>query len=149
MQHGGAALLSRLPIFPTLSQRLSKGCITASQAAIANHENLERLGEELWRLEVALYNAVWPASFLAFRDGVPPDQLWCGRTLAQDLAWTPNILSNYGAILATRQGPDLSPGFINANNGWGSTCNPYGGYGVFTSNASGTATDEAFVVVIP
>lgn len=43
------------------------------------------------------------------------------------LQTTPNILSYYVAMLATRQGTDLSPGFINANNGWGSTSNPYGG----------------------
>jgi hypothetical protein len=61
----------------------------------------------------------------------------------------PSIIGNFGPILATLQGPDLTPGFINANTGWGSDCNPYGGYGVFTANSSGAAADRAFVVVIP
>lgn len=54
----------------------------------------------------------------------------------------------YAPIIATLEGPDLTPAMINANDGWGSDCNPYGGEGVFTTNASGNATDEAFVVVI-
>jgi len=61
----------------------------------------------------------------------------------------PDILGTYDAIIATLQGPDLSPGFINVNTGWGSVCNPHGGNGIFTANTSGTATDRAFSVVIP
>jgi len=61
----------------------------------------------------------------------------------------PNIMGNYAPILATLQGSDLFPGFINANTGWGSVCNPYGGHAVFTTNASGVAANRAFVVVIP
>ena len=61
----------------------------------------------------------------------------------------PDILSSYHVIIATLQGADLSPGFINANTGWGSVCNPHGGYGVFTANTAGTAADKAFGVVIP
>lgn len=61
----------------------------------------------------------------------------------------PNIIGNYGPILATLQGDTLRPGYINANNGWGSACNPYGGVAIYTANSSGTATDRSFVVVIP
>ena len=61
----------------------------------------------------------------------------------------PNIMGTYDPMLATLQGPDLTPGFINANSGWGSVCNPHGGHGVFTANSSGTAADRAFVIVIP
>ena len=65
------------------------------------------------------------------------------------LQTNPNILSNFGPVIATLQGGDLSPGFINANTAWGSVCNPYGGYGVFTANTNGAASDLAFVVMIP
>jgi len=35
----------------------------------------------------------------------------------------------YAPIIATLEGPDLTPAMINANDGWGSDCNPYGGGG--------------------
>jgi len=61
----------------------------------------------------------------------------------------PNILGTYDVIIATLQGSDSSFGFISANSGWGSVCNPHGGHGVFTANTAGTATDRAFGVMIP
>ena len=45
-------------------------------------------GRALSRERIALYNAVWAISYLAYRDGVPPGERWCGRTLKEDLAWT-------------------------------------------------------------
>lgn len=50
-------------------------------------------GRPIMRSRVLLYNAVWAISFLAYRDGVSPDTLWCGRTLTEDLAWTRRALS--------------------------------------------------------
>jgi hypothetical protein len=37
---------------------------------------------------VRLYNAACAVGYLAYRAGVPPEARWCGRTLAEDLAWT-------------------------------------------------------------
>jgi hypothetical protein len=62
---------------------------------------------------------------------------------------SPNVLSNYHPIVATINAPDNSPGQINVNTGWGSACNPYGGYSVSTTNAAGAAADRAFSIVVP
>ncbi len=61
----------------------------------------------------------------------------------------PDILGNYGPMIATIQGPDHTAGFISCNDGWGSVCNPYGGIGIFTANTSGAAADYSFVIIIP
>jgi len=37
---------------------------------------------------ILLYNAACAFSFLAHRAGTAQDAVCCGRTLAQDLAWT-------------------------------------------------------------
>jgi aminoglycoside phosphotransferase (APT) family kinase protein len=37
---------------------------------------------------ILVYNAVSAITFLAYRTGIPAHQLWCGRTLNDDLAWT-------------------------------------------------------------
>jgi tetrahydromethanopterin S-methyltransferase subunit G len=55
------------------------------EAAIAAYE--PRTGRRLSRERIVLYNAVAAASFLAFRDGVPPQEKSCGRTLDEDLRW--------------------------------------------------------------
>jgi len=55
------------------------------EAALAVYE--PAVGLRLSRDRIRLYNAAAAAAFLAYRDGVPPDQRWCGRTLDQDLAW--------------------------------------------------------------
>jgi Ser/Thr protein kinase RdoA (MazF antagonist) len=52
----------------------------------------------LSRARIALSNAASAASFLAFRDGVPPDQPWCGRTLEQDLAWTRTAIDRWSSL---------------------------------------------------
>ena len=38
--------------------------------------------------------AACAASFLASRRGVPADERWCGRTLAEDLSWVRNALDH-------------------------------------------------------
>jgi aminoglycoside phosphotransferase len=43
---------------------------------------------------VLLYNAATAFTYLAFRHGVAPEVRWCGRTLAEDLAWTRWALGN-------------------------------------------------------
>ncbi|MCX7782193.1 MAG: hypothetical protein N2318_00940 [Meiothermus sp.] len=62
---------------------------------------------------------------------------------------SPNVLSNYSPIVATINGPDNTRGQISVNTGWGSSCNPYGGYSVSTSDAAGAAADRAFSIVVP
>lgn len=42
----------------------------------------------LSRPRINLYNAACAAAYLAYRDGVLADTVWCGRTLAEDLQWT-------------------------------------------------------------
>jgi hypothetical protein len=61
-------------------------------AALATYE--PAVGRTLSRDRIRLYNAASAATFLAFRDGVPAEQRWCGRTLAQDLAWVRYALAS-------------------------------------------------------
>jgi hypothetical protein len=63
-------------------------------AALAVYE--PALGLRLSRERIALYNTACAVSFLAYRDGIPADRLWCGRTLAKDLAWTQTALARVG-----------------------------------------------------
>ena len=60
-------------------------------AALAIYE--PALGRRIDRHRVWLYNAACAASFLAFRRGVPADERWCWRTLAEDLAWLRGALN--------------------------------------------------------
>ena len=60
------------------------------EAALAVYE--PEVGRTLDRSRILLYNAVCAASFLASRRGVPAEQKWCGRTLAEDLGWVRNAL---------------------------------------------------------
>ena len=46
---------------------------------------------------ILLYNAVSACCYLAYRAGIPPETRWCGRTLAEDLAWTGIALERYRA----------------------------------------------------
>lgn len=50
-------------------------------------------GGALSRARVVLYNAATAFSYLAFRDGIAAEHRWCGRTLAEDLAWTREVLA--------------------------------------------------------
>ncbi|MEO8227833.1 MAG: aminoglycoside phosphotransferase family protein [Gemmatimonadota bacterium] len=60
-------------------------------AAIAAYEPVT--GRKISRARVREYNAAIAVTYLAFRVGVSAAQRWCGRTLAQDLAWTREALA--------------------------------------------------------
>jgi hypothetical protein len=66
------------------------------EAALAVYEPM--VSRRLSRARIALANAASAASFLAFRDGVAPDEAWCGRTLAQDLAWTRAAIDRWAKL---------------------------------------------------
>jgi hypothetical protein len=51
------------------------------------------VGRSLDRVRIRLYNAACAIGYLAFRDGVPPEQKSCGRTLAEDLRWVRTALA--------------------------------------------------------
>jgi hypothetical protein len=51
------------------------------------------VGRSLDRVRIRLYNAACTIGYLAFRDGVPPEQKSCGRTLAEDLRWVRTALA--------------------------------------------------------
>ncbi|HEX5900757.1 MAG TPA: hypothetical protein VFY32_15235, partial [Solirubrobacteraceae bacterium] len=57
-------------------------------------------------------------------------------------------LGTFVPIVATIQGPDLTPGLISVNTSTGSDCNNDGGVGVFTMNPAGAAADHDFVVAV-
>lgn len=63
----------------------------ALDAALAVYELA--LGRTLSRERIRLYNAACAIGFLAFRRGVPPEERWCGRTLAEDLQWVRDALA--------------------------------------------------------
>jgi hypothetical protein len=63
----------------------------ALEAALAVYE--PALGRTLSRHRIRLYNAACAINFLAFRIGVPPEQRWCGRTLAEDVGWVRGSLA--------------------------------------------------------
>ncbi len=46
------------------------------------------IGVRISRARVILYNAACALSFLGHRAGTRPEERCCGRTLAEDLAWT-------------------------------------------------------------
>jgi aminoglycoside phosphotransferase (APT) family kinase protein len=50
-------------------------------------------GRRLSRTRVHLYNAACAIGYLAFRDGIPADVVWCGRTLEEDLHWTRHAIA--------------------------------------------------------
>jgi len=62
--------------------------------AIAAYEPLT--GVQIDRDRVRLLNATAAIAFLGFRFGHAPEEEWCGRTLAQDLAWTTGALDAAG-----------------------------------------------------
>jgi aminoglycoside phosphotransferase (APT) family kinase protein len=53
-------------------------------------------GVNIDRDRVRFLNAIAAIGFLAFRHGHPPHEAWCGRTLAEDLAWTHDALERAG-----------------------------------------------------
>jgi Phosphotransferase enzyme family len=62
------------------------------EAALAVYE--PAVGCTLDRNRIWLYNAACAASFLASRVGVPAEQKWCGRTLAEDVGWVRHALEH-------------------------------------------------------
>jgi aminoglycoside phosphotransferase len=52
-------------------------------------------GNELQLSRILLHNAVSACCYLAYRAGIPADTRWCGRTLAEDLAWTTQALERF------------------------------------------------------
>ena len=60
------------------------------EAAIAAYEG--ETGTRLDRRRIGFFNAVEAIAFLAFRVGHAPEERWCGRTLAEDLAWADTAL---------------------------------------------------------
>ena len=59
----------------------------------------ERTGRRVQLERVQLENAACALSFLAYRDGVPPEAGSCGRTLAQDLEWSRAALQRSGLAI--------------------------------------------------
>lgn len=60
-------------------------------AALAVYEPVT--GRRIDRDRVLLYNAACAVTFLAYRDGIPPDRRWCGRTLDEDLRWSRHAIA--------------------------------------------------------
>jgi aminoglycoside phosphotransferase (APT) family kinase protein len=61
------------------------------EGALAVYEPV--IGRRLSRFRVALYNAMCASTYLAYRDGVPPEVRWCSRTLVEDLRWTRHAIA--------------------------------------------------------
>jgi aminoglycoside phosphotransferase (APT) family kinase protein len=66
------------------------------EAAIAVYEPV--VGRTISRARVALYNAACAIGFLADRAGTAPEDRPCGRTLAEDLAWTRDAVTRALAV---------------------------------------------------
>jgi aminoglycoside phosphotransferase len=90
--YGGAAFGDRhhdfaYMVFSTAKAPMFEGARVAYESATGVKIDPER---------VQLLNAVAAIGFLAFRHGHLPSEAWCGRTLAQDLAWTNDALERVG-----------------------------------------------------
>ncbi len=90
--YGGAAFGDRhhdfaYMVFPPAKEPMLEGALATYESAT---------GITIDRDRVRLLNAVSAIGFLAFRHGHPPEETWCGRTLAQDLAWTNAALERVG-----------------------------------------------------
>jgi aminoglycoside phosphotransferase (APT) family kinase protein len=64
------------------------------EGALETYE--QATGRRLDRDRIAVYHAACAASFLAFRRGVAPHAISCGRTLAEDLGWIEAALRRIG-----------------------------------------------------
>jgi aminoglycoside phosphotransferase len=62
----------------------------ALEAALEVYE--PAFGRTLDRRRIRLYNAACAIGFLAFREGVPPEERSCGRRLAEDVGWVRGAL---------------------------------------------------------
>ena len=74
-------------IFQTAEEPMLDGALSVYEPAT---------GIRIDRDRVRLFNAIAAIGFLAFRHGHRPDEAWCGRTLAEDLAWTDAALRLIG-----------------------------------------------------
>lgn len=68
-----------------------RGNTSLLDAAAASYE--AATGRSIDRGRVDLLNAVSAICFLAHRDGIAPEVVWCGRTLAEDIRWVTDALS--------------------------------------------------------
>lgn len=63
---------------------------------------------------------------------------------------TPTGIGNFSPLIASLHGQDGTDGFVSVNVEFGSNpCNQFGGPGVHTSNAAGTAADQYFAIMLP
>lgn len=90
--YGGAALADRHQDFRYLlfdmdSEAMLEGAIAAYEPAA---------GVRLDRGRIRLFNAGCAIGFLAYRKGHAAEEPWCGRTLAEDLAWVDLALRKVG-----------------------------------------------------
>lgn len=74
-------------VFPPAEEPMLEGALSTYEPAT---------GISIDRDRVRLLNAIAAIGFLAFRRGHLPREAWCGRTLAQDLAWTGAALQRVG-----------------------------------------------------
>ena len=91
--YDGAAFGDRHEDFKYLI--LHPGGEAVFEAAVEAYEPLT--GVRIDRDRVRVLHAAAAIGFLAFRHGHPPNEAWCGRTLAEDLAWTKAALAAIGA----------------------------------------------------
>jgi aminoglycoside phosphotransferase (APT) family kinase protein len=90
----GAAFGDRHLDFNKMSLHCADGSEPLLEAAAGVYEELT--GAAIHRGRVLLLNATEAIGFLGFRFGHAPEEEWCGRTLAQDLAWADKALRTAG-----------------------------------------------------
>jgi aminoglycoside phosphotransferase (APT) family kinase protein len=90
----GAAFSDRHFDFKNLSLHCDDGTEPALDAAAEVYEQLT--GVAIDRQRVRLFNAIEAIGFLGYRFGHAPEEDWCGRTLAEDLAWADRALKDAG-----------------------------------------------------
>lgn len=77
-----------------MSLHCTDGTEPLLEAAAGVYEQLT--GWHIDRNKVRLLSATEAIGILGFRFGHAPDEEWCGRTLAQDLAWAHDALTTAG-----------------------------------------------------
>ena len=92
--YDGAAFADRHFDFKNMSLHCPDGSEPLLEAAASTYEQLS--GFAIDRDRVRLLNAIEAIGFLGFRYGHPPEEEWCGRTLARDLDWADKALKAAG-----------------------------------------------------
>lgn len=92
--YDGATFADRHFDFKNMSLHCADGSEPLLEAAATTYEKLS--GSAIDRDRVRLLNAIEAIGFLGFRYGHPPEEEWCGRTLAQDLDWANRALTAAG-----------------------------------------------------